>query len=287
MLAVRRKRGKVVCAALHRATAAIFSLRAPTEAGVPKPPKHSFRTALKALLKNGGHAANPAHLQKWLTAADDPPWEQIASEARAHHPDGPDPCSVIIACAIASRHMADIVRAPHLQKREEQQREQQDSAKLLALAEKMDEVARNHTVVQQCVLYRMGKRGLSADESSVAEMETQESLAWLKREAQRLREFAKMKLMDQDWFFASWGIHVSRTGARKNGIRSRRSNVFMQMMVKVLSSLCGSPHYDSVAEMTDIFFADEEADVDGEAVRAACKSTTRKGRTRKAGTWNR
>jgi hypothetical protein len=63
--------------------------------------------------------------------------------------------------------------------------------------------------------------------------------------------------------------------------RFRERIAFMHLMAADLRELCGRPHYDAVAAITNIAFPGE--DVTSEHVRAACKATTREGRRGKTG----
>jgi hypothetical protein len=246
---------------------------------VPKPLKPSFESELTHVLNHGAlSATDRAHLARWLAEAEDPLWEQIARDATANHHEAPDSYRMIIVGALKVRERAETMEAPHLQRREAQDREQQERAKLLTLANDIDQVVRRHREAQNFELYRKGKTGLSPDGPSNVDMGIQESLAWLAKEAERLREFAVLKAADHYLLLADWGAHVSRTRARKNRIRSRELNVFIELMIKLMKN--GKPNYNAVAVMTNIAFTD--ADVDAEDVRAAWKQTTRKRQVSKA-----
>jgi hypothetical protein len=57
---------------------------------------------------------------------------------------------------------------------------------------------------------------------------------------------------------------------------SREYVAFMDLMVGHMRELCGRPMYEAVTTITNIAYP--EADVTAEAVRAACRPTTREGR---------
>jgi hypothetical protein len=70
---------------------------------------------------------------------------------------------------------------------------------------------------------------------------------------------------------------ISRQSGGKNKRRnSRKYNAFMFLMPDQMRDICGKPHYDAVATMTNIAFSG--AMVTADDVRNACRSTTRRRR---------
>jgi hypothetical protein len=91
------------------------------------------------------------------------------------------------------------------------------------------------------------------------------------REARLFRQFAA-KEVDRD--------RVRRSRYRVSREKEVRDRIaFMHLMAADLREVCGKPHYDAVAAITNIAFPG--ANVTSEHVRASCRPTTRQGRRRK------
>ena len=223
-----------------------------------------------------------AHLKRWLNEPHDPIWEQLAADTRKYGELPPfveGPYSYFISSALRARQFAEgEVISPALQRKRNEQREQQERSDLLALAEKMEDVVRHR---QSCRKAQHPQRVPSPTgplPDLPQEAEAKRSLEWLRREAHRLRKLAeKVSAGEQNWDWDRIPIHVSRqSGGKGKRAQSRELGVFMQKMVNCMYQCCGKPRYDVVAKITNIAFPDEN--VVAENVRSACRPTTRTAR---------
>jgi hypothetical protein len=71
---------------------------------------------------------------------------------------------------------------------------------------------------------------------------------------------------------------LSRSGKRE---QTRETGVFMRQMIEFMVKICGKPRHQVVATLTGIAFPPTVFSTD--QVRAAMRSTTRSGRSRKTG----
>ena len=224
-----------------------------------------------------------AHLKRWLNEPHDPIWEQLAADTRKYGELPPfvqGPYSYFISSALRARQFAEgEVISPALQRKRNEQREQQERSDLLALAEEMEDVVRHY---EACRKAQHPQRVPSPTGLPVPELpqraEAKRSLEWLGREAHRLRQVAeKVSAGEQNWDWDRIPIHVSRqSGGKGKRAQSRELGVFMQKMVNCMYQCCGKPRYDVVAKITNIAFPDEN--VVAENVRSACRPTTRAAR---------
>jgi hypothetical protein len=247
----------------------------------------TLKSALDYYLKRPGLTkADRAHLTRWLAEARDPVWEQIAADTRAYGElpafvEGP--YSVFIGSALRARQFAEgEVISPALQRKRDQQREQQERSDLLALAHKLEEAVRDYEACRKAQHPQVvpSPTGLPVPELP-QRAEAKRSLEWLRREAPRLRQVAeKMSAGEREWDWGPIPVRVSRqSGGKGKRNQSRNLGVFMQRMVNCMYECCGKPRYDAVATMTNIAFPD--ADVDAENVRSACRPTTRTARRKR------
>ena len=245
----------------------------------------TLRSALDYYLKWPGLTEDDrAHIKRWVVEANDPVWEKIAADARAHGELGPvveGPYSIFIGATLHARHFAESqTDAAAVQRKRKQQRERQDRSDLLALAGKMEDVVRHR---QSCRKAQHPQR-VPSPTGSLPELpqeaEAKQSLEWLGREAQRLWQLAwKVSAGEPEWDWDRIPVRVSRqSGGKGKRNQSRKLGVFMQRMVNWMYQWCGKPRYDAVATITNIAFPD--ANVVSENVRSACRPTTRTGRRR-------
>jgi hypothetical protein len=245
----------------------------------------TLRSALNYYLQQPKlSAGDRAHLKRWLNETRDPVWEQLADDVRKYgelptYVEGP--YSYFIASALRARRFAEgEVISPALQRKRDQQREQQERSDLLALAHKLEEAVRDYEACRKAQHPQVvpSPTGLPVPELP-QRAEAKRSLEWLRREAHRLRQLAeKVSAGEQNW----WDripVRVSRqSGGKGKRNQSRNLGVFMQRMVNCMYECCGEPRHYAVAAMTNIAFPD--ADVTAENVRSACRPTTRVGRRR-------
>src|SRR5262245_727362 len=170
---------------------------------------------------------------------------------------------------------------PAVQRKREQQREQQERSDLLALAEKMEDVVRHRQSRRKAQHPQRVPSPWGPLPDLPQEAEAKRSLDWLMREAHRLRQVAeKVSAGEPNWDWGPIPVRVSRqSGGKGKRNQSRKLGVFMQQMVNRMYQWCGKPHYHAVAMMTNIAFPD--ADVVAENVRSACRPTTRTARRKR------
>src|SRR5262245_16694391 len=224
--------------------------------------------------------ADREHLKRWAEHERDPVWERIAADANRYKlPSMVDaPYSLFINAALRARQFAEgKVVSPAVQRKRNQQREQQERSELLELANKGDDFLRHY---QACSKTRSPVRVPSPDGPFPEELVAKLSLDWLKREAHRLRQLAdKVSTHDPTWDGGPIRVRVSRqSGGKGKRNQSRSLGVFMQRMANCMHELCGKPRHDVVATITNIAFPN--ANVTSEDVRSACRPTTRVGRRR-------
>jgi hypothetical protein len=222
--------------------------------------------------------ADRAHIKRWLAEVDDPVWEQIAADADAHDELAPfvdAPYSVFIGSALRLRHYVETkLDKPSLLKKRERQRSEQKFADWNSLANSMDEVVQR---------YRGFERNFPPPPPP-AQRESELLLAWLAREAQKVRREAQRVLEPASDYFDLGPIRVRvsrQSGGKRKRPYSRELGVFMQSTVNSMYRICGKPRYHAVATITNIAFP--AAKVTADDVRSACRPTTRAGRRRKSG----
>jgi hypothetical protein len=215
-------------------------LREATASGWVHTMASSLKSALKNMLKGDLKPDQRAHLDRWARDwADDPVWPKVKAAARSVHPRWI--YVEIIMYAIQARVVAEGVRFgqdPIL----EADKKRRD--KLLAVADKADDVARHFAWAEQIS-------------------------GFLRREAQDLRQRAGREPRPT--------TRISRQARGRIRPRSREYGAFMRLMVEHMRYLTGKPQYHAVAEATNAAFPD--ADVTDEDVRSACRPSTRSART--------
>jgi hypothetical protein len=234
--------------------------------------------ALKAALRAARQKVDTddrALILQWITQVDDQAFEDLVTDLIAHGEIGDDlyvTCATVIWLALRSRHAAtDLKHGVDGMSR----RMQGQIAELRQLAQKADDLAR--------FCRGSGKRdlaSLTSPQVGLGPLIKQHGLMPLQdlaelheREARSLRQFAA-KEAEKDRTRTS-RYRISRMK------RSRERTAFMRLMAADLRELCGRPHYDAIAVITNIAFP--AADVTSEHVRAACRPTTRQSRRSKTG----
>ena len=220
-----------------------------------------------------------AHLKTWGKRASDPIWDDLAAKIAAHGVFPTDPLYFVVDHAIYARHTAEATSTPN-PKREPQAHER-EQARLLELADSMEELVKAylaHPAAHQ-------KGGAPPPEADLATYEDpavalrKQSLAWLQKDAQRIRELAARKPTITDDIGLMWEVRVRR---QKKG--TKRSNagaisIFVQDMAGLVKKVTGKPLWRAVAALTNVAFP--LADVGEDDVRSMCKATTRTGRQKK------
>jgi hypothetical protein len=221
-----------------------------------------FKTVLaKVLVDAKLSAADRAHLTRWATDgwADDVAWRKIEADAEAH---GLIPSEsaheTVIREALFTRDIAEGVSHgddPLLRERKEQR------DLLLELADKADDLAKYYAKAEKFSGIAMF---FARFLKPVAELRR-----WHEQEAVLLRQRAGREPKPTTF--------ISRqSGGKKKRLHSRKYNAFMFLMADQMRYMCGKPHYDAVATLTNIAFSG--AKVTADDVRNACRSTRRRRR---------
>jgi hypothetical protein len=117
------------------------------------------------------------------------------------------------------------------------------------------------------VVARLRKEVPRSPPSSPFRLEAQQSLEWLERQIEGLRQRAEAS--DIVWC-DNMKLTVSRqSGGRGKRAHSRALGLFMRQMVNFMYKACNGPRYEYVASLTNVAFRD--ADVGAEEVRQYCR----------------
>jgi hypothetical protein len=236
-----------------------------------------MKTELVAILKGDKHlgekldAADRAYLLRWAdNCADDPIWEEVVADARAH---GVWPhetmYSAVIYYAISARRYAESVRGgvdPLFRERQTQRTE------LLALAERADDLARYFQTVEKysgiaMFFQRFMALPVMPEQEAVPRIEppllrVQQLQEIHQREARLLRQRAQREPRPTTF--------ISRKKAKRHII------AFIYSMTDYMDEFCGKQHRRAVALLASMAF---NSLVDSEDVRKALIPSTRKGRS--------
>lgn len=239
----------------------------------------ALAAALRTASKKAPPADDSAFITRWIAEADDPVFERLVTDLVEHGEIGDDPyviCGTVVSLARGARYTAtDLKHGVD----SISQRAQGEIAELQQLAQKADDLARFCRGSSKLDL-----ASLMSPQVRLGPLIKQHGMMPLlqladlhEREARVFRRFAA-KEAEQD--------RARRSRYRISRERHAREQIaFMHLMATGLRELCGKPHYDAVAAMTNIAFPD--ADVASEHVRAACRPTTRQGRRRQTGALKR
>ena len=220
-------------------------------------------------------AADRAYLRRWADDyADDPIWEEILADARGYDQLPRQSLhSQFISYALRVRRLAESVRLgddPNLRERQKQR------AKLLALAEKADDLARYYQEAEKysgiAMFYqRLLVLPVMPEQEAVPRVEppflrVRQLRILHEREAQLLRQRAGREPQPM--------IHISRQDRAKRSKGLRQVRAFIEMMTYFMEhEICGKQHRYAVALLTDIAFPGH--DVDTEYVRKVLQHTRR------------
>ncbi len=229
----------------------------------------ALKTALTAALQSAS-PDDRAFLERWIAQANDPVFEKLGVKALARGEfDGELELfyRVVIAQARKARWTAqDVKSGVDLT----EQREQKERDELLKLADKADDLAKfcrgtGRADLASLMSPQVRLGGLLKQHG----MMPLEQLAELhEREAKILRQFVLQ--------------NPPRIPTRISRERRVREHVaFMYQMVQAMRELSGDPHYDAVADLTNIAYPN--AKVTAENVRSACRPTKRSVRYKTSG----
>jgi hypothetical protein len=249
---------------------------------------HTLKAALAAVLRGhnqelfadglyggGLNAADRAFLKRWFEdpSVNDPIWDRIVAQAPG------DTYRTIIFYALQARRIAEDAKYgddPVLQERQKQR------AELLRMAENADDLARYYQETENysgiaMFFQRFLVLPVLPEQEAVPRVElpflrVQQLRELHEREAQLLRRLAGREPKPT--------TRISRqSGGKNKRKRSREYVAFMYLMVDYMREMCGKPHYDAVATMTNIAYP--KSDVTAIEVRAACRPRRNRGDTSK------
>jgi hypothetical protein len=232
-----------------------------------------LKAALDAELKHARSPSDGAHLKRWVEAARDPAIERLGREMKRAGV-GDDlgvTYSTLIAMALYARRLAEEVKSGVDLFFENAKEE---SEQLLRLAQKADDLATFYQGpgLSGLMLLIAPQTGVGALFKRHGMMPLQELARLHQREAQLLRQYVEGH------------PPTPRTRISRQS-RERKAVAFMHLMVRYIRELCGKPHREAVAAMTNIAFPEASATTD--SVRATHRPTTPAGRSRKTGTRQR
>jgi len=236
------------------------------------------QAALRAALKRAP-PHDSAFISRWLAAANDSAFERLGIDIIARGKIGENLYLIyrtVISLTLSSLHTAtDLKHGVDALS----WRTQREIAELLALAHKADDLAHFFRgSAKRDLLSLISPQARLGPLIECHGLTSIQSLAAMhSRETRVLRRFAA-KEAEKDRARTS-RYRISRLR------RAREPIAFVLLMVADFRDLCGRPHYDAIAAITNIAFPG--TDVTSEHVRAACKPTTRGGRRPKTGALGR
>jgi hypothetical protein len=223
------------------------------------------------------------HLDRWQRQADDPIWDDLAGAiaARGELFRSVDwASSLMVQYALRARRQAE--EYGQFNPKQEHEKREQIKADLLALADKMENVVKHYLTCK--TVHESGQPpppDVDRYEDPVIAMRKQ-SLAWLQKDAQRIRERA-MAITTTPSIPYDIGFHyevlVRRQRRGRNRSESGVISIFVQDMAGFIRERIGKPRWSTIADLTNVAFPSVEVDED--AVRSMCKPTTREGRRKK------
>lgn len=262
------------------------------------------KVTLKSALLNYGNYrrssltdADRAHLKRWSNEASDPIWKKIGGAMEKYHNDDLSdfmsrnivdyPYSVLIGDALrARRAKVESPKDVELEAKLQYEQEIQRRAEIRHFAHQMIEVA------DKFEKFSPPKKAppppdYPPPKPTVAETEKEFALDWIRKQAQKLMEFAEEAQCSDFGPPDGWDTIKDLRGSRQsggNGKRNRSRDIrhFVQLMVNTMYRHCGKPNYQAVAAMTNIAFP--HATLTAEDARSFCRPTRRKERRGKSGT---
>jgi hypothetical protein len=218
-----------------------------------------------------------SHLDRWLEEASDPVWDELAGAITAFgwfsNTVG-GPLSLVIHQAVLSRGIA--AKDSRFDPKQELKKEERVRQDLLTLAEKMEDVVQSYLACK--IAHEKHPPPPDADKHP-AVLAREESLAWLQKDAQRIRKRAAKQPEDPSEDFFGVRLRRQSSGQRRSGLRAIA--IFVHHTVFLMRESTGKPRWPAVAALTNVAFP--SADVDAEDVRSMCKPSTRAGRRKKPG----
>jgi hypothetical protein len=221
--------------------------RVQSPSAAPRAPTPSFRSALEAARTKYNGASVVAHIERWLSSADDPVWHEIVTEALSDLAYTPPQDLIaanygwIIHTGLIGKQAAE--RAATTGKDPLYEMDRTHHAHVLKLAESAEYLATEY--VQR------------------PDMRSRNLALLLEKEAVCFRELAaKVKPKSR--------IRISRQSGGKKRVRFRVYGAFMSFIINTMRQALGRPHYKAVVTMTNIAFP--EADVTEDDVRSVWRA---------------
>jgi hypothetical protein len=208
-----------------------------------------------------------AHIDRWLKDASDPIWDELADAITAFGQfanTAAESLSLVVDYASLARRSAEKYRK--FEPKQDRKKEERIKKDLLALAAKMEDVAATYLA---CRAAHESRPPSPDSDKHPAILARDESLAWLQKDAQRIREQAAKNPNDPyvTGFFSQ--IRVSRQTKGQKRSDTRAISIFVQDMAGFMREGTGKPRWATVAALTNVAF--RSADIDDDAVRIMCK----------------
>jgi hypothetical protein len=226
-----------------------------------------------------------AHLDRWMEKeeASNSIWDDLAAAIKAHgefhYHSGP--LFIVVHQAILARR--EVKRYSDFDTKRAKKEAERISRDLVTLANKMEEVA---TAYATCTpAHQRGGPPPPEVESGPWEDPVvtlrKQSLAWLQKDAQRIRDLATAKpTRPHDDIGFLWEVRVRRQKKGKKHSNSGEISIFVQDMAGLIKEATGKRFWNAVACVTNIAFPSREP-LMADDVRVICKPTTRAGRRNK------
>jgi hypothetical protein len=251
---------------------------------VPKNP--ALRIALRNFRKqNGLSQPDRSHVDEWLEVAEDQIWATVADKLRGRrrgYVSITDPYAVLISEAVWARNIAEQYSKLDLkQERKQAKKGAEETARdLRALAAKMEDVVNTYLACKAA-----HQRVAPPPDADPATFEPplvaarKQSLAWLEKDAKRLRELAAFREGHPFLLFDFLAAPLSRQRAGHKRPESRAIRIFVQEMASFMKETIGTPMWTAVADLTNVAFP--SANFEAEDVRLMCRPTKRAERRKK------
>jgi hypothetical protein len=236
--------------------------------------KKTLVTILKGSTFNGDKlsAADRVFLRWWADdCADDPIWEKVVADARAH---GSSPSktmhSTVIYYALEARKIAEDVKSGYdpIFLKSKKQREE-----LLALAEKSDDLAR---YFQQIEKYS-GTANFFQRFLVLPVLPEQEAVRRVEPPFLRVQQLQKLHKREAELLRQQAGRARKPTTFISRKKAKRHVNAFIHLMTDRMDELCGKQHRRAVALLATMA---SKKTVYEEAVRKTLMPSTKEGRRR-------
>jgi hypothetical protein len=208
-----------------------------------------------------------AHLDRWMEVASDRVWDNLADAITAFGVfSEAEALSNVVWVALKDRREAE--KYGKFDPKQKLKTDKKTRGQLQALAEKMEDVVANYLACRAA--HETGRRPPPPDADGTYEDPTvgarKRSLAWLEKDAQRLRELAAIPSISDS--------RISRQRRGQKRSNSREISIFVREMAGFMGEATGKPRWSTVAALTNVAFPSAEADA--ENVRIMCRERRKK-----------